>query len=212
MTTNAQREALLPCPFCGSHPKQNAYWEWHCSNLECSIYSVDFRTSEQWNTRAIPTPQGMGEERPWDMAIFCEENSCEITDSPLHMALCAMGIYPQAVSGSKIESENYTERTEFMNGWNSAIITITRNQKAIEAALQSTAKPVVNEWLPISSPPANRDKVLVGWPDGACHIGYYSDGDFWFPSNRGNHMCNKIGFTHWMPLPLPPTTSEKDAL
>lgn len=69
-----------------------------------------------------------------------------------------------------------------------------------QAALAHT-----QQWWGIESAPKDGQVVIVGWPDGACHIGKYSSGDFWFQSTRGNHLCNKMGFTHWMPLPMSPT-------
>lgn len=62
--------------------------------------------------------------------------------------------------------------------------------------------PVVG-WMPIDKPPSTDETILVCWPDGARRLSMYLNGNYWFES-KGKHMVNKIGFTHWMPLPEPP--------
>jgi hypothetical protein len=71
--------------------------------------------------------------KEWDVPLYCEENTCEIADTPLYMALSAMGIYPKAFVGGE---NAYESRTDFMEGWNSAVMTILRNLRELEAAMR----------------------------------------------------------------------------
>lgn len=59
------------------------------------------------------------------------------------------------------------------------------------------------KWQPIEIAPNDGDQLLVWWPSGVVKIAQFIDGDYWFESNRGNHLCNKIGFSLWALLPKP---------
>lgn len=77
-------------------------------------------------------------EHPWDTDVFCEENGVDIKDDPLYMALCAVGVYPKESHGGE---NSYTKRSDFMEGWNTAVMTITRNQEQIKRAITSAPTP-----------------------------------------------------------------------
>lgn len=51
----------------------------------------------------------------------------------LGLVIDSMGIYPQSVKGS---TKDYEQRTEFMDGWNAAVIEITRKYVDIAKALE----------------------------------------------------------------------------
>lgn len=58
------------------------------------------------------------------------------------------------------------------------------------------------EWRPLEdTKPEEGDIVAVLWPNGSWHQAKYISGDFWFQSVNSKHLCNKVGFTHWMPIP-----------
>lgn len=56
------------------------------------------------------------------------------------------------------------------------------------------------KWQTTEISPGEGQVVLVGWPGNAYHLAKFINGDFWFQPSRGNHLCKKIGFTHWMEL------------
>lgn len=62
MTDNKQ--ALLPCPFCGCKPHYSDFYAdgWHfeqvlCENKSCVLYDEPFDDVKAWNTRADQTEQ-----------------------------------------------------------------------------------------------------------------------------------------------------------
>lgn len=64
MSTDPEREALLPCPFCGGearlsrHPK--GYDLAHCADETCDPGHLTFAAPEKWNRRAagwMPRPE-----------------------------------------------------------------------------------------------------------------------------------------------------------
>ena len=124
MTNNAQREVLLPCPFCGS---KNLFIE-GCTETfvwceDCCIHvdelggNADNRAPaiQKWNTRASTTPQGMGEE---------VEKALQQINHALRVATV------------KCQTTVTAEQT-YMPAFKALDV--------LQAALQSTAKPVVGE-------------------------------------------------------------------
>lgn len=69
MTNHQEAEELLPCPFCGGSPVQNAYWDYWCHNPLCDIHHIAFRTKERWNTRHQPPQQPAFSTPPKPMVV-----------------------------------------------------------------------------------------------------------------------------------------------
>jgi len=67
---------------------------------------------------------------------------------PLHAAIEQVGLYPLSCSGG---AEPYAERTDYMNGWNAAVMEITRNLKPLLRYLSPSKKPVSEEEVELST-------------------------------------------------------------
>ena len=93
------------------------------------------------------------------------------------------------------------------------------HEQTILTALQHLADVADGGWQPIGTAPKDNQVVLCVWPNGDYYqISKYlinegtDSGDFWFEASRGNHLVNKTGFTHWMPLPAAPLSKAEQML
>ena len=66
MTVTGSREALKPCPFCGSDAEIERYGDhsrstiYTCNSCSCSLETgEEWDHGRQWNTRATPDPAGV---------------------------------------------------------------------------------------------------------------------------------------------------------
>jgi hypothetical protein len=59
------------------------------------------------------------------------------------------------------------------------------------------------EWMPIETAPKDRTYVLAGHLDGSMSVVFWNG----FAWDDGDYNSNMNWFTHWMPLPAPPTAS-----
>lgn len=70
-----------------------------------------------------------------DPVNLTEEIGYDCTKYPLHAAIEKVGIYPHAMDYG---DNPYTVRTDYMNGWNAAVMAITINIDAINKIIVDT--------------------------------------------------------------------------
>lgn len=177
-------EELLACPFCGSPCNHQRVWEGGPPEKLCDYYSCSNRgcpaspvttTATEWNTRTLPAEQAVGARDAIQSAIDLAQR--------IEMEIDTKGIGFVA-----------SDDLEFTQWLTNAITAY--GQACAQGALEK-------QWHPIETAPR----------DGRYSI-FYSDtrgvrldraskanpnGELFYDQRPGEN------YTHWMPLPEPPT-------